>query len=461
MRKSKMLAIALFSVIAFIIAGCDLQSILSELNEEDDSKSTSNTVTITYVTELGNVPSPFTNTKNKGDQLKRADLPELEHDGFIFEGWYYQGDLVRAGNFRVYADLTLTAKWSKAATQPEPEPEEENDSGYIGTKAPDEPKKRGDIVFIDGSAISYEDGLTLSKKQKASAIALIFAEERVDLYEGTYLLGLGFERGESLEWCLSSANAFDYCCDYIKEETVYMTKSGNPIYSITDAKAQIGYGYIVFEKTGELLSAEDSGTVDDTDIAENYPAFYFCKNYKETATILKGTDYEDGWYLPSINELGIIYNLDNYHPNFGYDEIFQLCGFKPFFIKDEDNPYSYRQYWAAEPWGAFYSRSCTRSYGNTGKRQRDSKNTVCAIRPFSRKVRYETEFCSYDLNLQYNCIGRIVPDNSILTAEQVPDLSSVQGYTFEGWYDGETKVEAGKYKVTKEVTLVAKWTKNE
>lgn len=45
-----------------------------------------------------------------------------------------------------------------------------------------------------------------------------------------------------------------------------------------------------------------------------------------------------------------------------------------------------------------------------------------------------------------------------ITAEQLPELSAT-GWSFEGWYDGETKVVAG-YKVTKNITLVAKWTLN-
>ena len=51
-----------------------------------------------------------------------------------------------------------------------------------------------------------------------------------------------------------------------------------------------------------------------------------------------------------------------------------------------------------------------------------------------------------------------VEDGTALTAEQLPALTA-EGYTFGGWYDGETKAEAG-YKVTKDVTLTAKWTKN-
>ena len=50
-----------------------------------------------------------------------------------------------------------------------------------------------------------------------------------------------------------------------------------------------------------------------------------------------------------------------------------------------------------------------------------------------------------------------VTDGTALTAEQLPALDA-EGYTFGGWYDGETKAEAGSYKVTKDVTLTAKWT---
>lgn len=49
-----------------------------------------------------------------------------------------------------------------------------------------------------------------------------------------------------------------------------------------------------------------------------------------------------------------------------------------------------------------------------------------------------------------------VQEGTVLGVEQLPVLSET-GYTFIGWYDGEKKVIAGAYKVTKNVTLVAKW----
>ena len=50
-----------------------------------------------------------------------------------------------------------------------------------------------------------------------------------------------------------------------------------------------------------------------------------------------------------------------------------------------------------------------------------------------------------------------VEENTVLTASQLPELS-VSGYTFGGWYDGSAKTEAGSYKVTADVALIAKWT---
>ncbi|MBQ6058147.1 MAG: InlB B-repeat-containing protein [Treponema sp.] len=68
-----------------------------------------------------------------------------------------------------------------------------------------------------------------------------------------------------------------------------------------------------------------------------------------------------------------------------------------------------------------------------------------------RTVTYSTEHATAPEKLT-------VADGTALTAEQLPALTE-SGYTFGGWHDGETKAEAG-YKVTKDVTLTAKWTKN-
>jgi len=53
--------------------------------------------------------------------------------------------------------------------------------------------------------------------------------------------------------------------------------------------------------------------------------------------------------------------------------------------------------------------------------------------------------------------GITVNENSVLKAGNLPSLFA-DGYAFGGWYDGETLVVANEYKITKNVTLTAKWT---
>ncbi|MBO5826522.1 MAG: BspA family leucine-rich repeat surface protein, partial [Treponema sp.] len=49
-----------------------------------------------------------------------------------------------------------------------------------------------------------------------------------------------------------------------------------------------------------------------------------------------------------------------------------------------------------------------------------------------------------------------VDADTVLTEEQLPVLYE-DGMIFYGWYDGDTEAVAGVYKVTKNVTLTAKW----
>ena len=52
-----------------------------------------------------------------------------------------------------------------------------------------------------------------------------------------------------------------------------------------------------------------------------------------------------------------------------------------------------------------------------------------------------------------------VKENTILSENQLP-LLTVDGYNFEGWFDGDTLAEPGKYTVIQDVTFTAQWTRN-
>lgn len=161
---------------------------------------------------------------------------------------------------------------------------------YIGTKAPTKAKAVGDIVFADGSTTPYTAELTLTDDQKSKAIAVIY---KVD---GSKAFGVGLVHSQSrLSWCISSAKGY---------KTV-----------LTDLRCEVSGSAGDYSFTGDtdgsdnfIKIAEDLGEDDDTEIAGNYPAFEFAKNYKnQTNSHVSGTAYENGWYLPTLSELADIW----------------------------------------------------------------------------------------------------------------------------------------------------------
>ncbi|MBR0031087.1 MAG: hypothetical protein IJP61_02195, partial [Treponema sp.] len=157
-------------------------------------------------------------------------------------------------------------------------------------------KTVGDIVFSDGSATPYADGLTLTAEQKEAAISVIF-------YAGTGLnsgddtttsrtLGVGLAQNQSsLVWCVSGANAHN-----TNITTIQCPASGTA-GNLTFTGDRNGSDNL--SQIGDFLGGND-----DTATEASYPAFYFAKNYKsQTGSRVSGTDYESGWYLPSIAEL--------------------------------------------------------------------------------------------------------------------------------------------------------------
>lgn len=181
----------------------------------------------------------------------------------------------------------------------------------IGTKAPGVGKDVGDIVFTDGSAMPYADFDALDddakNEKKTFAIALIF-------YKGTGLnsgndtttsrtLGVGLKHNRNGTWWCMNGAAYN-----INITTVQCKASGSDgALTFTDETANDRNGSDNFEQIAAFLTSTD-GVTDDTVTNENsYGAFQSAKNYKNKATNITGTAYEDGWYIPSLAELFQIY----------------------------------------------------------------------------------------------------------------------------------------------------------
>ena len=301
---------------------------------------------ITYILpdEVAN-PNPVTYTI----ETDTITLQDASHEDYTFEGWFDAetgGNKVTSipkgstGTKTLYAQLVW--KW-------------------IGSKSPTTSKTVGDIVFNDGSATPYSNGMTITNEQKAAAIALIF-------YKGTGLnsgsdtttrtLGVGLKHNkDKLAWCTESAKAYN-----INITTIQCPRDGS---SFTGDKN----GSDNLAQISEFLGDED-----DTATAENYPAFYWCINYSNYATNL-GADYQTGWYLPTHAELYQIYNNKT-----TIDTASVALGGNKF---ETDSNYTYvtstQLYYSDDPYGKI---KLDFKDGNWSWSRKTNTYAVCAIREF-------------------------------------------------------------------------------
>lgn len=169
----------------------------------------------------------------------------------------------------------------------------------------------GDIILNDGSKVNYETAKNYTDSDldglKSKAIAVIFRADTAS----KKALGVGLKHNRSgLAWCTSDANAFNK-----NIETIQCPASGDAgnltFTGDTDGSDNL-------EQIASFLTT--AGLADDTTDPSKYPAFYFAKNYKNTATNL-GAAYENGWYLPTVAEL-----FDIWKVKATVDAASSLCG---------------------------------------------------------------------------------------------------------------------------------------
>ena len=235
----------------------------------------------------------------------------------------------------------------------------------------------GDIVFNDGSATPYSADLTLTDAQKAAAISVIF-------YAGTGLnsgddtttsrtLGVGLDNTGLLEWCTSSANA-----DSISITTIlcHSNTSANIVNSnMTFTGDRNGSDNL--KQISDFLKA--NSLTDDTETEAKYPAFYFAKNYKEkkigsetASRIPAGSEYESGWYMPSLAEIRQIWESKD-----TVDAAIALCGASPFGDK---------WCWTSSQHPTVANKACTFCFqtGQWGEPPKSGHtDSVCVVRAFN------------------------------------------------------------------------------
>lgn len=158
------------------------------------------------------------------------------------------------------------------------------------------PDSVGDIVFVDGTATAWREGLTLTDAQKKAAVAVIFYAGTKCSNDGRErLLGVGLAQEQSgLAWYADGANAYSKNITTIRCDW----DGGAGAYTFTGDLE----GSDNLEQIGAFL--RENRIPDDTATERRYPAFYYAKNYEsQEGSHVSGTDYASGWYLPTSAEL--------------------------------------------------------------------------------------------------------------------------------------------------------------
>lgn len=222
---------------------------------------------------------------------------------------FYLGKIVS-----VFLVMSVSFFYSSCQNDDSDDKSEKTETNLLGLKR--KPDSLGDVVFKDGSATGINKIYGFSDEQKNSAIAVIYK------VEGKKTYGVGFRHNKNgLKWCSSNASALNVLVSDI--QCFPSCDPGNPDFK--GDKNEIVYtgkikGNDNLEVMGKFLSAKS--LQDDTSDPEKYPAFYFAKNYKEYFPVLKGTEFEDGWYLPTIDELFSMWKADSEI----YDQIASYVG---------------------------------------------------------------------------------------------------------------------------------------
>ena len=220
----------------------------------------------------------------------------------------------------------------------------------------------GDIILNDGSKVNYETAKNYTGSDldglKSKAIAVIFRADTAS----KKALGVGLKHNRSgLAWCTDDANAYNKNIETVQcpasGDTGNLTFTGD-----TDGSDNL-------EQIASFLTT--AGLENDTTDASKYPAFYFAKNYKNTATNL-GAAYENGWYLPTVAEL-----FDIWKVKATVDAASSLCG---------GSQFGNSHYWSSTQidWSGCTAYPLSFNDGGWNYGFKDASNVpVCAVRAFN------------------------------------------------------------------------------
>ena len=261
------------------------------------NKSAGQTVTLTYTPNNAEISIESVSIPDAGEPYAGGSLP-VTIKGNNFKSPYFEVDTFESTsvkNFQVISNTEIQAEIECPSTAGSYTVEVKCGALSKSTtyKVVEAAKcfNVGDVLFTDGTRIKAENakyGVPDSQMDKAFGV-VAYAP-----YGGAAGKAVGLQKSY-LKWAPSGTIGYS---------TNFTEIQAN--YDFIDGK------YINYVFTGdmdgsdnweEICKVDQEGT---KDAATNYPAFNFALNYGETAG-LTGSDYEKGWYIPSVAELYDVY----------------------------------------------------------------------------------------------------------------------------------------------------------
>jgi len=146
----------------------------------------------------------------------------------------------------------------------------------------------GDILFTDGTRIKAENVQYVPESQLPKAFAVIASAP----YGGGVGKAVGLQ-SSILKWASSGTTGYSTNFTGIQADYSSSTSSGYTFSGDIDGSDNWEY----------ICSIDPEGTQDP---ANNYPVFNFALTYGTQAGLTE-TEYENGWYVPSVAELYDVY----------------------------------------------------------------------------------------------------------------------------------------------------------
>ena len=358
----------------------------------DDVEDTNTTTLQVYGTpSISEVTIPVAGTNYGGNALpvtvigKNFTAPGVTESGFTSTG-------ATLTNVKIVSDTKATAEitcpYAVGTTNVTVSYGESSVTGTLKVLAAEKCFVVGDVLLTDGTRIKAENAQYGSPSGKTFAV-IVSAP-----YGGATGKAIGLQKSErDLLWASRgttgcNTNFTNIVC---KPSELYEGAALTATFT-GDTEGS--------DNWAEICAVDPEGTAD---AATNYPAFNFANTYGATAG-LTGTDYENGWYVPSLAELCEVYrNKDVIQTSFTKAGGFNL---------------SKGDYWSSSQYASYDSSAYEVDYLSSGRVYSCYKGNVSNV--FVLQALNAEQFNDYEYNTNTEISSVEIPTIAEGFAGEVP-----------------------------------------